>query len=95
MWNQLLLSGKNASGFGFGTPTVYQVIYICVKYQVARAAKAIVVLYGGVKVLGSRRDADKRHVLGVGAFRITRTRTTLHEHFPASADPNEASPSNR
>src|SRR5262245_10570449 len=37
MWNQLLLSGRNASGLGFGTPTVYQVIYICVKYQVARA----------------------------------------------------------
>src|SRR4030095_3217823 len=33
MWNQLLLSGRNASGFGFGTPTVYQVIYICVKYS--------------------------------------------------------------
>src|SRR5215471_7598721 len=30
MWNQLLLSGRNASGFGFGTPTIYQIICIFV-----------------------------------------------------------------
>jgi len=32
MWNQLLLSGRNVSGFGLGTATVYQVICICVKH---------------------------------------------------------------
>lgn len=31
MWNQLLLSGRNESGLGFATATVYQLICICVK----------------------------------------------------------------
>jgi hypothetical protein len=33
MWNQLLLSGRNASGFSFGTATVYQVIWIFIKFE--------------------------------------------------------------
>src|SRR5262245_42223781 len=52
MWNQLLLSGRNASGFGFGTPTVYQLIYICVKSLAAGFASG----------RGDRVDGNSRRV---------------------------------
>src|SRR6266508_1649035 len=56
MWNQLLLSGRNASGFGFGTPTLYQMICICVKYWVVVAAAPgsvvrMIVRQGGIVAL--------------------------------------------